>query len=487
MTVLRCERRRMRAVTDGCCRVPSTVRACARRGQQSGVSPRRESEKWEMGNAKLKVESAKCKVQSENLRVQNAKREVMAVSDRCASARPLHPFLTSHFSRFCSPLATRHSPLATRHSPLATRHSPLATRHSPLATRHSLLATRHFPCHSHRGFTLVELLVVISIIAILTGITLFSLRGVQEDAKERRTRAIVARINEQIVRHWESYRTRPVPVRIPAGTDPRTAAQMRLSALRKLMRMELPDRKSDLLYDERFGGFNLEQMRVPLESTPTLWQAYIRRARQQIISHHGLAASEVDAWQNDDYWTPQYRNAEILYLILATMRDGDSTGLDFFRESEIGDVDEDGMPEILDAWGMPIRFLRWAPGYRSEIQLGDLAPDQDGDAGVGNEDAFDVMKVDERWRDEIPDNDPFLMFPLIYSAGRDGIYDIGDNFESPLHYENPPTAPAPAINYPNDPYTVSSSGGRIGETIDADENGIDNSADNITNHLLEVR
>ena len=37
------------------------------------------------------------------------------------------------------------------------------------------------------------------------------------------------------------------------------------------------------------------------------------------------------------------------------------------------DTDGDGMKEILDAWGNPIEFLRWAPGLRSLIQDGDPA------------------------------------------------------------------------------------------------------------------
>ena len=44
-------------------------------------------------------------------------------------------------------------------------------------------------------------------------------------------------------------------------------------------------------------------------------------------------------------------------------------GRDLFNESSIGDVDQDGFPEFLDAWGTPIRFLRWAPGFTdSELQ-----------------------------------------------------------------------------------------------------------------------
>ena len=97
-----------------------------------------------------------------------------------------------------------------------------------------------------QAFTLVELLVVITIITILASTALFTLYGVREDVRETRTRTVIAKINELIMEKWESYRTRAVPIRIPAGTNPRMAAAMRLNAIRELMRMELPDRVTDL-------------------------------------------------------------------------------------------------------------------------------------------------------------------------------------------------------------------------------------------------
>jgi hypothetical protein len=50
-------------------------------------------------------------------------------------------------------------------------------------------------------------------------------------------------------------------------------------------------------------------------------------------------------------------------MIIASIRDLGTNGLDFLREDEIGDLDGDGMPEILDAWGRPIAFLRWPAGF----------------------------------------------------------------------------------------------------------------------------
>ena len=151
----------------------------------------------------------------------------------------------------------------------------------------------------------------------------------------------------------------------------------------------------------------------------------MRRARQQIIAKHGLDRTDPanrDAWKT--LWSPQFQHAECLYLILAANRDGDTTGLDFFPESEIGDADDDGMLEILDPWGVPIMFLRWAPGYRTDIQPGDADLANDGNAGIGNGDPFDPLKLDPRWSDTIEYNDPHLLYPLIVSAGRDGQFDI---------------------------------------------------------------
>ena len=54
------------------------------------------------------------------------------------------------------------------------------------------------------------------------------------------------------------------------------------------MRMELPDRKSDLLYPVNDAPTNLLDRPAFLQSRPSLWLAYIRRARQQIIARYAL-------------------------------------------------------------------------------------------------------------------------------------------------------------------------------------------------------
>ncbi len=50
----------------------------------------------------------------------------------------------------------------------------------------------------------------------------------------------------------------------------------------------------------------------------------------------------------------------------AVSQQGDAR--EVFKPADVADVDQDGFPEFIDAWGKPIRFLRWAPGFLSDLQ-----------------------------------------------------------------------------------------------------------------------
>lgn len=315
------------------------------------------------------------------------------------------------------------------------------------------------------SFTLVELMISISIMGILASASMFALYGVMEDAKEARTRAQIARLNELILDRWDEFQSRPVPIVIPPTANPRIAGQMRLAGLRELMRMELPDRKSDVID----GAVTLKQPNAPTQPLAvSRWRTYQRRGRAMIEAKlKSLTPPQPlpNPWHNA--WTKEHHSAECLYLIVASIQDGDTNGLSYFRDSEIGDIDDDGMPELLDGWGNPIYFLRWAPAFLeySDIQVknSDLAPDP-----------FDPLKVDPRWtNDGDPTNDPFALYPVIYSGGRDGARDMYNE------YNGGELRQSVATPYPNDPYHTAANGipNGIGEPGP-------NDADNITNHLL---
>jgi hypothetical protein len=339
-------------------------------------------------------------------------------------------------------------------------------------------------------------MVVTSIIAVLASAVLVAMFGVAEQAKAVRTKAQVAKLHEMIMAKWQSYNTRTLRVTLPAIPQPATGpprrwpvipepfvdtngngkwdtgepflsptvpngdpngngqydsgvARVRLDMLRDLMRMELPDRISDLTDSPAA----IWPAAMP---SPSLWQSYRRRADAAIKAKFGPSAVWQTEWANNS----SEQGAECLYLIIASIRDGDSRGIDYFKESEIGDVNENGMLEILDAWGNPIVFLRWPAGYSSEVQR----PDPNIAA-----DAFDPHHVDTRGT--------YRLIPLIYSAGPDAIYDILTDDSPAIHYST--TDPL------NDPYHSWASGARlVGMPFDSDGDGLDD-GDNITNHLLD--
>ncbi|REK08455.1 MAG: prepilin-type N-terminal cleavage/methylation domain-containing protein [Planctomycetota bacterium] len=220
-----------------------------------------------------------------------------------------------------------------------------------------VLLPKHAPSALKRtgGFTLVELLITISIIAIMASMVLFAVYAAQEAARERKTRALITKLNGIIMERWDEYRTRRVPIAITAGATPLDASRYRLEAMRDLMRLELPDRWSDVL------------------DPPVAPYAYPAADKLQRPATSVAFLAKYDSVVGNTTWPPTSevlanQGAECLYMIVmgAVAQLGDSR--DFFRADSVADTDEDGFPEFVDAWGMPIQFIRWAPGFQSDLQ-----------------------------------------------------------------------------------------------------------------------
>jgi hypothetical protein len=281
---------------------------------------------------------------------------------------------------------------------------------------------------------------------------------------------------------------------------PKEFARVRLLLLRELMRMEMPDRRADV-WDAAItipSGFVYQGNAVSVTlPPPAVMFEYQRRAP--------LAT-----------WTEANQDAECLYLILASIRDETSSGVDFLADGEVGDTDADGVPEILDAWGNPIGFLRWAPGFIAHPgpdftwltaddipSYSTIQPFTIDDTGTypiqEDRDAYDPLRVDIRASVLMPDAAAvggtadaqyyfnYKLHPLVYSAGPDEAYEIirwdydavGDpNVLIPFNHYRTGTNDsgfATAIYWPNDPYAIlPNSKRRLGEPFIASFGYVDN-------------
>lgn len=383
--------------------------------------------------------------------------------------------------------------------------------------------------HMRPGFTLVELLVAIAIIGVLVGMVLFSLAGAQTDAKITRTRGTIEKINAVILEEWEKYRYRAARLDIDGGLlrpekalggqprlSPREGSRMRMIVLRDLMRMEMPDRWTDILYpptsykaalftfDNIDGVMNNDSAYYagnPMASADTFPGQRVVPGKLNIYrSQVGLPSfaspTTLNVSPSPATIPPAVvanQGAELLYMIVANANYSGGSALEGFRPSEIGDTDEDGLPEFLDAWGTPIRWLRWPSGFDSPLNT-PYNPSSNG----GNADAMDPLRTDWRWRNDRFAAKPWLLVPLVVSAGPDEVFDLAFDTSNGLAYARQAwsgtNSPAHQSNGPYffpDPYVGSYdsagayTGAGLGARIDTDGDGAsDGATDNVTNYNL---
>jgi prepilin-type N-terminal cleavage/methylation domain-containing protein len=289
------------------------------------------------------------------------------------------------------------------------------------------------------GFTLIELMVVMGIMALLSVMIAVAAGSAMETARVAHTRALIARLHTLLMDRYESYRWRRLPIQIQPNSTPQVANRLRCDAVRELMRIEMPDRWTDILDPPVTLPYTAPAM-------PALQTCY-----QRALSAAGVTASS-DATN---------QGADCLYLIV-TMGLEENDILENFQQGDIGpDLKNPGMQCFLDTWGNPIQFLRWAPGFNSPLQPANSTDrDQTDPTGVYGSPPT-----------------TFALFPLIYSAGPDGYYDIQPGTGG---FEYSKTTP------PNNPFQNSSLVIGAPTILSSNTTGTIGTADNIHNQEIGV-
>lgn len=281
------------------------------------------------------------------------------------------------------------------------------------------------------GFTLVELLTVITIIGMLGAISITTVRGAVQSARETQTRTTVAKIDNVLTGIYEKYQYR----RVEIDNSERSAMQrafLRTLTLRDLLRCDMPCTYQEL-FEPSYRNADSSGNCTPLQE--------VYRREVNLAINNGAAPALPNI------------NAELLYLVVMN---ADPEARAAFSEREVADTDNNGLFEFVDGWGNPIRWMRWAPGLvNSDRQpgcyAGVLTAADPNTYRVAREyaDPFDPLGVIQNaYTDDtvVPPEQPgWFLVPYVYSVGPDG--EAGLIMPEVIEADN--------ASFMNDPFTYS--------------------------------
>ncbi|MEX0725985.1 MAG: prepilin-type N-terminal cleavage/methylation domain-containing protein [Planctomycetaceae bacterium] len=275
------------------------------------------------------------------------------------------------------------------------------------------------------GFTMIEMLVVIGILALLASLSLMAFRGFIGNARVTATQTTIVKIDELLHQRMEAF-TRWIDS----------------------MHVEAPGRP-EYVYDSDYsilgatpGDVNFRDVAMVL-ARKNRYREFFPQRFSDIPTGGSFPPASIPTHTADT------ENAECLYyLIMKSQVYGIEPVEDgFFLSAEFGDTDDDGLMEFLDNWGNPIRFYRWptrllrpgtttieaqtAGNYSVNLTLGAevlISPVPQGDAQTQDPDdpnGFLPMAVAASGGSIVIDETTHHTLdtyhtPLIVSAGQDG-------------------------------------------------------------------
>lgn len=253
---------------------------------------------------------------------------------------------------------------------------------------------------AHRGFTLVELLVVLAIVLVLMTLLGSAVANVRTTQKAGATFSAITKIDDALTEIFSRYGDETIPFSAPDGSNlvptSMTHGQYRSWKIRRdFITRDLPDRWTDVeyVYDNCDLFHSVANPLFPKDSLTSAQRVYL------------------SIWHSARSQTPSIKtnnaSAECLFMILMQSGLTSRSGIESLSTVKVGDQDGDGMQEFWDSWDNPIGFLLWAPA----LQL---------PAGSGRR-FFSPQHPYPDPADRTLSPPPALgMRPLIYSSGPDG-------------------------------------------------------------------
>ena len=264
---------------------------------------------------------------------------------------------------------------------------------------------------SHRrAFSLVELLVVITLIVMLIAMMATALNSARASGAKQKTRASIMMLDSIIQQHYRATES----MSVPQGED-------RGAAIRKQITADMPDSWAEVAH---------------LQANPSDFK---------LARHRGYGATAAALSPSSTV-----ADAECLFMIVMQGGLGDCLDCAGLSSIPVGDTDNDGAQEFLDAWGEPIRYVLWPGGF-------ELPPGQP---------FFDTKRPFDDGPLANPDRPGGVMRPLLFSGG-------------------PSKKSSTEIN--DSSYLAAGSPGASGTNLGGPDGGDDYRNDNITNFDDEVK
>lgn len=298
---------------------------------------------------------------------------------------------------------------------------------------------------SRRGFTLIELMMVIVVIGILTSLMVVGGMYALSVAREGATRSTLTItnkiINDRLLVSQSLTADKSVDPVLILGTF----FSSEISSIQSDSGLT-PTQKTDLVtrIQEYSKGVTTRIGGTLAAGTPGGEEELRMKQILAILEYSRLVLPQT--WEEADYQrcvkrlpkvatvNPQTESAEVLYF---TLTQGNSAGLlsvdadaEAITPDRHRDTDGNGMDELIDGWGHPVRFYRWptrlvglSPAIAKNLMT---LPDDPA------KDAMNPMKLGTV-AEFVPGMTPATLayyrpdtfhFPLVVSAGADGLHGL---------------------------------------------------------------